>query len=116
LQALKRGGGQKTISLQAEDDENGLSMDVRSPIAGPDAQLLLAERIELVHQCLEQLGEPCREIVELRYFGELEYEEIGHALNLNPKTVSSRLSRCLDRLEEIVLAHFRREKSAPYSV
>jgi len=45
---------------------------------------------------LEQLGEPCREIVELRYFGDLSYEELSATLNLNRKTVSSRLSKCLD--------------------
>ena len=65
---------------------------------------MTAERLDLVQQALEQLGEPCREIVELRYFGDLSYEEISRALNLNPKTVSSRLSKCLDRLEEIHLS------------
>jgi len=114
--ALKRGGGQKTVSLQAEDEENGLTIDPPSPAAGPDTQLLAAERVEFVHRCLEQLGDPCREIIELRYFGELEYEQIGGVLKLHPKTVSSRLSRCLDRLEEIVRSHNKRERSAPHSV
>ncbi|MDB6111695.1 MAG: polymerase, sigma-24 subunit, subfamily, partial [Pedosphaera sp.] len=56
------------------------------------------------------LGEPCREIVELRYFGDLSYEELSRALELNPKTVSSRLSKCLDRLESIARAVFSGEK------
>ena len=60
-----------------------------------------SEQVALVHQALDQLGEPCREIIDLRYFGDLSYDEISHALDLNPKTVSSRLSKCLDRLEEI---------------
>ena len=60
-----------------------------------------AEQVALVHQALDQLGEPCREIIELRYFGDLSYDEISRSLNLNPKTVSSRLSKCLDRLEAI---------------
>ena len=50
--------------------------------------------------------EPCREIIELRYFGDLSYEEIAGTLKLNVKTVSSRLSKCLDRLETIVRQHF----------
>jgi RNA polymerase sigma factor (sigma-70 family) len=116
LHAAKRGGGQKPISLQAEDETNGLPIDPPSTAPGPDAHLLITERAELIHECLERLGEPCREIVELRYFGELEYEEIGRALKLHPKTVSSRLSRCLSRLEEIVRAQLNREKSAPYPV
>ena len=49
-------------------------------------------------EVLDRLGEPCREIIELRYFGELSYDEIAVELRLNPKTVSSRLSKCLHRL------------------
>ena len=60
-----------------------------------------AEQMALVRESLDQLGEPCREIIELRYFGDLSYEELSATLDLNPKTVSSRLSKCLDRLEEI---------------
>ncbi|MBI3414262.1 MAG: sigma-70 family RNA polymerase sigma factor [Verrucomicrobia bacterium] len=114
--ALKRGGGQTTISLQAEDEQSGLTIDPPSHAPGPDAQLVNGERSTMLHHALETLGDPCREIIELRYFGDLDYEEIGRTLQLNPKTVSSRLSRCLDRLEEILRPHFDREKSTPFSV
>lgn len=124
--AAKRGGGQAPISLQAEDPENGLTMDPPSNAPGPDADLINAERFGMVRQALDQLGEPCREIIELRYFADLSYEEIAVTLKLNPKTVSSRLSKCLDRLEGVtrsILSERRpapakssREKSTPYSV
>jgi RNA polymerase sigma factor (sigma-70 family) len=65
----------------------------------------------LVRAAVDQLGEPCREIIELRYFGDLSYEELSRALKLNPKTVSSRLSKCLDRLEAIAHQTFLREQS-----
>ena len=58
------------------------------------------------------LGQPCREIIELRYFGDLSYDEISRSLNLNPKTVSSRLSKCLDRLEAITWKIFAGAKPA----
>jgi len=107
--AAKRGGGQTTISLQAENPETGLTPDPPSNAPGPDEFLMNAEQMGLVRESLEQLGEPCREIVELRYFGDLSYEELGAALNLNVKTVSSRLSKCLDRLENIAQKIFSRE-------
>ena len=112
--AAKRGGGQTPISLHAEDPENGLVMDPPSMSPGADAVLMNAERMALLRQALDQLGNPCQEIIELRYFGDLSYEEIGQTLGLNLKTVSSRLSKCLDRLEEIVRAAFLREKSAAF--
>ena len=112
--AAKRGGGQTPLSLQAEDPDSGLTLDPPGTAPAPDAMLMNAEQVALVHRALEQLGEPCREVVELRYFGDLSYDEISRSLNLNPKTVSSRLSKCLDRLEEITRKIFAGGKSAAF--
>src|SRR2546422_349927 len=106
--AAKRGGGQTPISLQMEDPQNGLTLDPPSVTPGPDASMMSAERVLLLRESLDQLGEPCREIIELRYFGDLSYEEISNALQLNVKTVSSRLSKCLDRLQDIEPSVFSR--------
>ena len=100
--AAKRGGGRPAVSLQAEDPESGLTLDPPSAAPTPDVVLQSAERQAQVRQALDRLGEPCREIIELRYFGDLSYDELSRSLELNPKTVSSRLSKCLDRLEELV--------------
>ena len=107
--AAKRGGGRAAVSLQAEDPESGLTLDPTADLPAPDENLMHAEQAALVRESLNQLGEPCREIVELRYFGDLSYEELSATLQLNPKTVSSRLSKCLDRLEEIARKIFSRE-------
>lgn len=109
--AAKRGGGQTPLSLQAEDADSGLTLDPPSAAPAPDAVLLNAEQMALVRTALDHLGEPCREIIELRYFGDLSYEELSRALKLKPKTVSSRLSKCLDRLEVIVRKLFSEGKS-----
>src|SRR5437762_7699555 len=114
--AVKRGGGQVTVSLQNDDPDTGFAIDPPSTLPGPDAALLNAEKLALVGQAIEQLGGACQEIIQLRYFGDLSYEEIARELALNQKTVSSRLSKCLDKLEEITRALFSREKKAPTSV
>ena len=107
--AAKRGGGQTTISLNAENPETGLTPDPLDHLPTPDENLINAEQLALVRTSLDQLTGPCREIIELRYFGDLSYEELSATLDLNPKTVSSRLSKCLDRLEEITRKIFSRE-------
>jgi RNA polymerase sigma-70 factor, ECF subfamily len=112
--AAKRGGGQIPISLHAEGPDDGLALDPPSPAPGPDLNLMTRESATLLHQALEQLGQPCRELIELRYFGELSYEEIGRTLGLNPKTVSSRLSKCLDRLEPIARKLFSGQESPAF--
>ena len=107
--AAKRGGGQVTISLSAESPETGLTPDPPDQLPAPDETLMNGEQLALVRAALDQLSGPCREIVELRYFGDLSYEELSATLDLNVKTVSSRLSKCLDRLEEIARKIFSRE-------
>ena len=101
LVAAKRGGGLTPASLDAKPEEGGTAFEPVSHGPSPDTALLLSENALLMRQCLDQVGDPCREIIELRYYGDLSYDEIASALALNVKTVSSRLSKCLDRLGEI---------------
>jgi RNA polymerase sigma-70 factor (ECF subfamily) len=114
--AGKRGGGQTPLSLQAEDPETGRTLDPPGSAPGPDQEMLQRERWAQLRDALDRLGDPCREIVELRYFADLSYEELGSILGINVKTVSSRLSKCLDRLEAAVRAAFSGEHNKPSPV
>jgi len=100
--------------LNAENPETGLAIDPPSSAPRPDETLTNQERFSEVHAALLAIGDPCRETIELRYFGDLSYEEIAAATNTHPKTVSSRLSKCLDKLEELMKT--RRENSKSFSV
>jgi len=111
-QTAKRGGGVSPVSLQAPDPETGLTLDLPGHTHGPDAALMAQEDACLVVEALQRLGDPCREIIELRYFADLSYEEISAALRLNPKTVSSRLSKCLDKLGEVARKLFKQHSAA----
>ncbi len=108
--AEKRGGGQTLLSLHPEPGEDTPAIDPASPLPSPDVALLRAEQWKFVGQALEELGGPCQEILELRYFADLDYKEISVALDLNEKTVSSRLSKCRDKFEAALRRVFLREK------
>jgi RNA polymerase sigma-70 factor (ECF subfamily) len=114
--AQKRGGGETPLSLNAENPETGLHLDPPANGVGPDEALAKREQFAALHAALEEIGEPCRETIELRYFGDLSYDEIAAALEMNAKTVSSRLSKCLDKLQEILDGKTRREGSAKFPV
>ena len=122
--AAKRGSGQRPLSLDAplNGEADGFTIDPPSHAPGPDRALMHAEDAGLITRALEELGGPCQEVIELRYFADLSYEEISAELKLNPKTVSSRLSKCLDKLEGFAAKHFpsvrnnSREKKKPLSV
>jgi RNA polymerase sigma-70 factor (ECF subfamily) len=96
--AAKRGGSAVHMSIDSVSQDGERPTDPPSRNPGPDALLQNAETYRLVRESLDRLGDPCREIIELRYYGDLSYDEIAAELRLNPKTVSSRLSKCLDRL------------------
>ena len=53
LHAVKRGGGQTPLSLNAEDAETGLTLDPPSDKPSPDVDLLNVERAELVRDALD---------------------------------------------------------------
>lgn len=107
--AAKRGGGQTPFSLQAEDDEGNRVLDPPSLRPAPDGELMQEEQWKLIGDGLERLGGSCQEILELRYFGDLPYHEIAKILNLNEKTVSSRLSKCRNKFEKVMRETFSRE-------
>lgn len=114
--AAKRGGGETVFSLDAENPESGMKIDPPSGEPAPDRILWSQERMGLLRQALDELGDPCRELIELKYFGDLSYEAIAGELQMNSKTVSSRLSKCLGKLEEITDRVFKRENLSPFPV
>ena len=112
--AAKRGGGQRPLSLDDKDPETGLGIDPVSPRPMPDEELLHAENVMLVGYALDEMHENCREVIALRYFGDCSYKEISDLLNLNQRTVSSRLSKCLEKLEDLMRDKFSGRKQPVY--
>ena len=66
----------------------------------PEALTLGGERDAELRAALARLGERDREVLWLRYFGELDEQETAAALGVRRGTVKSRTSRALDRLRE----------------
>lgn len=114
--AAKRGSGRVPVPLDAANPDSGLAFQAPALSPDPAQNLMNQERWQSLRRALDELGDPCREIIELRYFGDLSYEELSTALGLNPKTVSSRLSKCLDRLAEVAQRVLPREESGRFPV
>lgn len=115
LLAAKRGGGQEPLSIHQEDSQTGCTLELVSNTPHPGSALLEAERFALMGEALEKLNGSCREIIELRYFGELSHEEISKVLGLNTKTVSTRLSASLAKLKRNIDRIDALSRSARYA-
>ena len=85
---------------RARRPQEALGTEVQ--VAGGQAEAISAieahETTARVEQALGQLSEEYREVVVLRYFAELSYEEISHAVGVPEKTVKSRLFSARQRL------------------
>jgi len=69
----------------------------------PLATLEIEERRQLVRQALLALSFEHREVLVLRHFTELSYDEIGSTLDLPVATVKSRLHSARQRLARLLL-------------
>jgi RNA polymerase sigma-70 factor (ECF subfamily) len=67
-------------------------------VGGPDAAFEAAERRGRVQAAILALPIEYREVIVLRHYTGLSYEEIGEALHLPAKTVKSRLHTAKQRL------------------
>jgi RNA polymerase sigma-70 factor (ECF subfamily) len=65
---------------------------------------------ERVRRAIQQLPTHFREVILLREYEELTYEEIAGVLNCPAGTVMSRLARARSRLRELLLSDNRRPK------
>lgn len=69
---------------------------------GPEAQAARSEQALLVERAVEQLSDTYREVIVLRHWLDLSYDEIAEALHVPAKTVKSRLFSARAKLAEIL--------------
>lgn len=77
------------------------------PAREVEAPLVDHEEVLIVHEHLEGIGLPASEIIRLRHFEELSFEEIGTRLDSPTNTVKTRYYRGLERLREALRPFWR---------
>ena len=87
----------------------GLRTEDLSGAAERDEQLSRLE-FEWVHAALERLGPPADDVVRLKHFEELTFEEIGQRLSISPNTAKTHYYRALERLREALAPLWRVEQ------
>lgn len=85
----------KMVSIhrpETEDSEGG-DWDFASTDADPYGDLRNRERGEAINRAIDELAEEYRELIVLRHFGELSYEEIARLKGMPLGTVKNKLFR-----------------------
>ena len=80
-------------------DQNSIS---EAQEAKQSEDLFEKERRSEILQCIQQLNADHQEVLLLRYYSDLSYNEIAQTLNIKLGTVMSRLSRARSCLSQII--------------
>ncbi|MCG0240062.1 MAG: sigma-70 family RNA polymerase sigma factor [Firmicutes bacterium] len=98
---LRRRQRQRTVSLEVtvENEDGEMVRQYADEGEGPDQTLERVELQRLVRETLATLDEDHRQILILRDFQDLSYQDIADLLNLSLGTVKSRINRARHALK-----------------
>ncbi|MFL5751999.1 MAG: RNA polymerase sigma factor [Bacteroidia bacterium] len=102
---IRRKKNENLFSLDRtfENDEGGeMGIHVKAEGADPEQHLVRKQKVEMMRDVVEKLKPKYRQLIEMRYFEELSYEEISSKLELPIGTVKAQLFRARDFLYNIL--------------
>ena len=94
-----------TISIDKmmlDEDGKRNTFDLKSNDPNPEKMMIKKQRIAILRQIVNQLKPKYRDLVKLRYFKELSYEEIAETLEVPLGTVKAQLHRSREQLFKIM--------------
>ena len=94
LNLLRRNGREEAL-----DDDIDLP---GSDAANPESQARDAERSRRIQRALMTMSTSDRTVLVLRHFSEMSYQEIAQVLDVDEKTVKSRLFEARNRLRDLL--------------
>ena len=95
----------KTTSIDQftiDNDGKKNKIDIPSAELNPEGILIRKQKIAILRQVVDKLKPNYRELVKLRYFKEMSYEEISTLLQIPIGTVKAQLYRSREQLFQIV--------------
>jgi RNA polymerase sigma-70 factor (ECF subfamily) len=95
----------ETVSLNSitrTGDNEFIEYQIPSGQPNPEEMMIRQQRDSALKQVVSELKEPYRQIIKLRYYEDLSYEEIAKRMNLPLGTVKVRLLRAKNLLASMV--------------
>src|SRR5258706_9115098 len=103
-QLRQRRAAPKMVELDVDESTAETAVE---PSKDPHALYVSKVERELVREAIQQLSEEFREIIVLREYGELSYQEIAGVLGCPVGTVMSRLGRARTKLRSLLSGSLR---------
>lgn len=85
-------------------DEGGAdySNSLKADLLDPEERFIRQQRRRIMQELMERMSDKYRQMIELRYFEELSYQEIAEQLNMPLGTVKAQLFRAKELLYDIL--------------
>jgi len=93
----------QTTSINQQDEETGYIRQIPDLDSSPDEKVNTSITLSMVRKALRELPEEYSELLNLREYKDLSYEEISTAVNLPMGTVKSRINRGRSRLQTLLV-------------
>lgn len=92
-----------SLDTKMENDEGQeFSKNIKSQTLDPEEHIIKKQRVEMLRDVVERLKPHYKELVKMRYFDEMSYEEIAIKMELPVGTVKAQLFRARDLLMNIL--------------
>jgi RNA polymerase sigma-70 factor (ECF subfamily) len=84
--------------VEADGDDHSPTLDIPDERAGPEEQARQRQTIARLREAEGRLSDRQREVFRLRFFAEMNLDEIADSLDVHPGTVKTLLHRAVHRL------------------
>jgi len=92
-----------SIDKTMDDGEGGaMGFEIKSDNLNPEEKFVRKQKIRIMREIVDQLKPRYRELVVLRYFRELSYDEIAEETDLPLGTVKAQLFRAREQLYKLM--------------
>jgi len=81
-----------------EDSDQQFSYNIRATAPNPEQRLVTAQRAKMMRSLIGNLSLKYRQMIEMRFYQELSYDEIATELNIPLGTVKAQLFRAKEML------------------
>ncbi|MBU0639233.1 MAG: sigma-70 family RNA polymerase sigma factor [Planctomycetes bacterium] len=102
FKTIKRGGEVRAGDLGGDASMIQLLDRLAGSVTSPSGAVDLGDRIGLLRQALDQLGEDQREVIHLRYLNQLSVAETAAKMDRSERAIRSLCVRALIRLRELL--------------
>jgi RNA polymerase sigma factor (sigma-70 family) len=90
------------VIVDTEGGREDYPSNIPTNTLDPEEKIIEKQKIKLMREIVERLKPHYRQLVEMRYFQELSYEEISTQLDLPLGTVKAQLFRARDLLYQVL--------------